>query len=258
MLHPAEQAHIGVGQVLGGRATLLDGGVGLVDPVQSMRSFNCVSCWSAAALPTLIEYARSFYPGQQRPPVIALTDRLPPSAHALLLERGWKQAVPRQLFMQRPAAPPPPAADVPIQPLAPELVEPFVALISRSFGWDTAFQQEQTVLYRRQVAEQIGRHYVALIDGTLVATTSILPSSLPHAASWGLYKVTTHPDYRGRGLATALISRAIHDALAAGGSDVFLYTDPASPAVSLYERLAFAPLFIRTFYIWPDPLRVPD
>jgi len=98
VLHPAEQAHIGVGQVLGGRATLLDGGVGLVHPGQAMRSFNCVSCWTAAALPTLIEYARSFYPGQQRPPVIALTDRLPSSAHALLIGWGWKQAAPRQLL----------------------------------------------------------------------------------------------------------------------------------------------------------------
>lgn len=255
MLHPAEQAHIGVGQALGGHVTLLDGGIGLVHPAQTMRSFNCLSCWSFAALPALSAYTLSFYPARQRPPVIALTDLLRPAAHALLVEQGWQPAAPRQLFMQRSAALLTRATDLPIHPLSAELVAEFVALVARSFGWDAAFEQEQAALYQHQVAQQIGLHYVVLIDGAVVATTSIIPARPPLATSWGIYKVTTRPDYRGRGLATALISRAIQDARAAGASDVFLYTDPVGPAVPLYEWLEFAPLFIRTFYIWPEPGR---
>lgn len=241
-----------MGQALGCEVALLDGGISLIHPTQTMRAFNCVSCWSPVALPALAEYARRCYPARQRPAVIALTDRLPRSAHALLTDQGWQPATPRQLFMQRPAAPPLPVAALPIQPLSPALIGEFVGLVAQSFGWDARLAQEQRTLYERQVAEQIGLHYVALLDGVVVATASIVPATPAPATIWGIYKVTTRPDQRGRGLATALLSRAIDDAQAAGADTVFLYTAPDGPAVSLYRRLGFTPLFMRTCYLWPD------
>lgn len=252
MLHPAEQDHIEVGRTLGCRIELLDGGVCVLHPHQQMRSFNSLSCWSAAALPRLTEQAISFYRSHGRDPVIALTDLLPTSAHAQLIDAGWQPLAPLQLFMQRSGAPPAPHssldADITIDQLTPELIEPFVALVARSFDWDAALQAQQVALYRRQVAERIGRHYVALADGALVATTSILPSAAPPTPSWGLYKVTTQPGYRGRGIATALLMRALQDAAAEGLERVFLYTRPDGPAVALYERLGFSTLFCRTLY----------
>ena len=251
VLHPTEEAHIGVGRAHGAQVEKLDGALALVHPAPAMRSFNCLSCWSPAALPRLMSDTISFYQARQRTPVIALTDRLPPAAHALLIEAGWQASAPRQLFMERSGPAPSARSDLTIRPLSPALIAPFAALIAESFGWSAALQAQQHPLYQNLLARKRGLHYVALIDDLLVGTASIEPAAAPYATSWGLYKVTTHPAYRGQGIATTLVIRALQDAAAAGARNVFLYTNPDGPAVSIYERLGFAPLFCRTLYLWP-------
>jgi ribosomal protein S18 acetylase RimI-like enzyme len=251
VLHPTEEAHIGVGRAHGAYVETLDGALALVHPAPAMRSFNCLSCWSPAALPQLMSHAISFYQARRRPPVIALTDRLPPAAHAMLIEAGWQASAPRQLFMERTGPGPGARADLTIRPLSPALIAPFAALIAESFGWSAALQAQQHPLYENLLARRRGLHYVALIDDMVVGTASIEPAVAPHETHWGLYKVTTHAAFRGQGIATTLVTRALQDAAAAGARNVFLYTNPDGAAVSIYERMGFAPLFCRTLYIWP-------
>jgi len=62
--------------------------------------------------------------------------------------------------------------------------------------------------------------------------------------------VFTLPAFRGRGLASALIRRAVSDSLAQGHHLTYIFTEPGSDAQRLYERLGFrtvAPHLIRGF-----------
>jgi len=60
--------------------------------------------------------------------------------------------------------------------------------------------------------------------------------------------VGTRPGYRRRGVATALVRRAIADFRARGRGVLFLDTWPGSGAERLYLRLGFQRAYIRTMY----------
>jgi GNAT superfamily N-acetyltransferase len=49
----------------------------------------------------------------------------------------------------------------------------------------------------------------------------------------------THPDHRGRGLATRLVTHAAHDLASEGHETMHLAVTESNPARALYERLGF-------------------
>ena len=51
--------------------------------------------------------------------------------------------------------------------------------------------------------------------------------------------VATSPDHRGKGLASAVVLRAVEEALASGHDFLFLVANDGSPAQELYARLGF-------------------
>jgi ribosomal protein S18 acetylase RimI-like enzyme len=109
-----------------------------------------------------------------------------------------------------------------MHPLAPESAREF---------WDDAL-----------AAAQRGERVVfgAWIDDLLVGTVSLLldlPPNQPHRAE--IAKMMTHPEYRGRGIATALLVAA--EAEAARRSRTLLVLDTATDggASVLYERLGY-------------------
>lgn len=63
-----------------------------------------------------------------------------------------------------------------------------------------------------------------------------------------LLAVGTLPRFRGRGLATALVRRAIADFSRRGQGFLFLDTRPGSGPERLYTRLGFRPAYVRSIY----------
>jgi GNAT superfamily N-acetyltransferase len=59
----------------------------------------------------------------------------------------------------------------------------------------------------------------------------------------------TEPEYRRRGLATALLVRAIADARERGAGPVLIGADPAGSPKQLYAALGFRPLFLHAEYL---------
>jgi N-acetylglutamate synthase len=55
----------------------------------------------------------------------------------------------------------------------------------------------------------------------------------------GVFDVVTHASQRGRGLASALIARALADAHADGATTAYLQVEATNPAVRVYEKLGF-------------------
>jgi GNAT superfamily N-acetyltransferase len=81
-------------------------------------------------------------------------------------------------------------------------------------------------------------HYLAAVDdaGAVRATAA--------SATWGrtagVYFVNTDPDWRGRGVGTAMTGAALRAAAAAGADRAFL--DASSLGLSIYRRLGFEPV----------------
>jgi ribosomal protein S18 acetylase RimI-like enzyme len=80
----------------------------------------------------------------------------------------------------------------------------------------------------------------AFVDGGLIATVSLLldsPPNQPHRAEIG--KMMTHPRWRGRGAATALLRHAEHLAAQRGRGLINLDTATEGGAAELYEKMGY-------------------
>ncbi|OGO52256.1 MAG: hypothetical protein A2148_06360 [Chloroflexi bacterium RBG_16_68_14] len=58
----------------------------------------------------------------------------------------------------------------------------------------------------------------------------------------------THPEYRHRGLATALIHRSVADCRERGAGHVVIVADPADTPKQMYAAMGFRPVAIKRSY----------
>ncbi|MDZ4769967.1 MAG: GNAT family N-acetyltransferase [Chloroflexota bacterium] len=114
-----------------------------------------------------------------------------------------------------------------------------------------------------ELAAGVNLGFVWVEDGRVVGNASIYPASLPAGAprAWIIANVAVHPDYRGRGIASALMSASMDTVRARSGSAtpiaILQVHDPNAVALHLYERLGFT--FERKFTTWraPSMTRIP-
>jgi GNAT superfamily N-acetyltransferase len=79
--------------------------------------------------------------------------------------------------------------------------------------------------------------YLARLDGRAVGACDLFES-----ARWGrVDSVVTRPEWRRRGVASALVARAVADSLTSGNFETYLFTEPGGVAERLYRRLGFVP-----------------
>lgn len=79
------------------------------------------------------------------------------------------------------------------------------------------------------------RLYIAYLDGQPAGAADLF-----HRDSWGrVESVTTHPDFRRRGVATTLVAHIVADSLALGNTETYLLVVPDSEAERIYRRLGF-------------------
>jgi GNAT superfamily N-acetyltransferase len=164
--------------------------------------------------------------------VEALGRRLAPELRAM----GWQATeylvmVHRTTVASRPA---PQVVEVDAAALRPKW-----ELGIRSAPW--AAENEQAVLQLleaqklRERAVHV-RYFAARIDGRLVSECSLFMD----AGVAQVESVHTLEEYRGRGLASAIIGHTIDQALSAGHGFVFLLADADGQSKELYRRLGFA------------------
>src|SRR5690606_26345182 len=92
------------------------------------------------------------------------------------------------------------------------------------------------------------RHFFAVRDGRLVAATSLFTG----AGGAGIYGVATTLAARGQGLASALVSHALHEARAAGYRIATLQS--SEMGYHLYRRMGFQECCRISIYEWqPGP-----
>jgi GNAT superfamily N-acetyltransferase len=96
--------------------------------------------------------------------------------------------------------------------------------------------------------------YLAYTEGQAVGTTHLICDE----ATAGIYAVGTLRGHRRRGVATALIVRALRDARAAGCDVIGLRTLAGSDAERLYARIGFAPVHESVLWTAPEaPVEPP-
>jgi ribosomal protein S18 acetylase RimI-like enzyme len=79
------------------------------------------------------------------------------------------------------------------------------------------------------------RWFLGYVDGEMAGYTSLISLE----AVGYLDSVVTMPEFRGRGLGAATVSRAIEASQVSGDQALFLLTEEDNPARRLYERLGF-------------------
>ena len=90
------------------------------------------------------------------------------------------------------------------------------------------------------------RYWMAYTEGAPTAFFSSWTSNHGIAVLDDLY---THPDYRRRGLATALVHHCVADVRASGAGPVALETDPADTPKNMYAAMGFRPLSLSHEYL---------
>ena len=97
--------------------------------------------------------------------------------------------------------------------------------------------------FRRTIPQGVYRAYIAEADGELLSTAAVLLQEYPPSISWKgarrgyVTSVYTAPEYRGRGLASALLRRIIRDARELDLGNLWLLASREGKAV--YKRLGF-------------------
>jgi ribosomal protein S18 acetylase RimI-like enzyme len=109
--------------------------------------------------------------------------------------------------------------------------------IARAEPWATDEEIVREVVDAGALWEQAGRarYFAARVDGAPVAATELYSDGRIAQVE----DVATLPAHRGRGHASAVVLRAVEEALAAGHDLVFLTADAADWPKELYTRLGF-------------------
>ena len=138
-------------------------------------------------------------------------------------------------------APPIPGGGVEVREIV-DLNDPFLEWYRASrndFGDETEYTLDVIdQLYRRDL-EEFGprglRFFVGFLGDTMAGLSTLL--SIDHVGY--IDHVVTKPEFRRRGVASALVLRVVDESRAAGDRLVHLLADEGDPPQRLYERLGF-------------------
>jgi GNAT superfamily N-acetyltransferase len=136
-------------------------------------------------------------------------------------------------------------SDVHVRPIRPDELPQLLALYRYLNPTDPELiaGPELDQLWRTIYTDPKLHYFVAKAGGRLVSTCalSIIPNLTRAARPYGLIEnVVTHPDYRSRGISTAVLREALGVAWAAGCYKVMLLTGRKDPAtIHFYEQAGF-------------------
>ena len=154
-----------------------------------------------------------------------------------------------RLLMRYPSCEPPPpmpktdatVETVPNETGRGEAAEWIETAVADDVGWP----DEQ--LWRK-VADREARYspcrlYLARLNGRPAGACDLF-----HYENWGrIDSVATWPEFRRRGVASALVAQAIADSLTSGSLETYLFTEPQGAAERLYLALGFVPWRMNVF-----------
>ena len=124
-----------------------------------------------------------------------------------------------------------------VEEVAPEDLLALREEVSRAEAWATDEEALREVLAASRIWGTIAnaRYFAVRVDGAPVSAAELYTDGRVAQVE----DVVTLPDYRGRGFASAVVLRAVEEALAAGVDLVFLVAGDDDRPKELYGRLGF-------------------
>ena len=119
-------------------------------------------------------------------------------------------------------------------------ITPLREAIVRAQPWATSEDVTRMVVEATRLAGREGnaRHFAVRTNGEVASAADLYSDGRTAQVE----DVATSAEFRGRGYATAVVLRAVEEALATGHDFVFLVADAEDWPKELYVRLGFAPL----------------
>ncbi|HWI64041.1 MAG TPA: GNAT family N-acetyltransferase, partial [Symbiobacteriaceae bacterium] len=214
--------------------------------------FNHASCIRVPAteVDLLIDAARTFFRAQGLPmcSLMVTPATRPSDLGARLYRQGFtSETNPVMLWNGMPVVPANPYVRVEQAP--PEQQSLVFELIRRVFF---PHATEQTLVTGRrgvQISYELGALNYVAFWGSRPAGAGML---FCHGGMGGIYNMCTLPEFRGRGIATAIMAAILRDAVALGCTHVGL--TPTSMGRPLYERLGFREIYQERYFVerFPD------
>lgn len=140
-------------------------------------------------------------------------------------------------------------APAPVTEVDAAALRPLREAIVGAEPWASSEEVTRMVVDSAQLAARAGsaRHFAVHVEGQVACAADLYSDGRTAQVE----DVATLPEHRGRGYATAVVLRAVEEAVATGHDFVFLVADADDWPKELYARLGFAPLghtwaFLRT------------
>jgi predicted GNAT family acetyltransferase len=165
-------------------------------------------------------------------------DRVGASCHGFLTRLGWESE--RLVVMVYRGPGERTAGDALVEEVDAGDLSDFRREIARAEPWAESEEVVEMLLDASLLWSEAGagRHFAVREDGRVVSATDLYSDGRTAQVE----DVATSPDSRNRGLASAVVLRAVEEAVASGHDFVFLTANDASWPKELYVRLGFEPI----------------
>ncbi len=169
-------------------------------------------------------------------------------------ERGWKTD--SFVYMVHRGEPPARANSVRVEEVERKAVDPLREVIIRAEPWGNDDEVVRQLLdsSARVAKAGLGRQFAVLVNGKPVSAADLYSDG----RTAQIEDVATLPEHRGRGLATAVVLRALADAIDAGHELVFLIADDKDWPKELYAKLGFEAVGRKFAFLRPPAQASPE
>lgn len=123
-----------------------------------------------------------------------------------------------------------------------------VDLVIRGFGFPAEWRRIMLSSLTEEAEDVVGQTLLADLNGKTAGVAALLRTGDQIA---GLYSVATAPEFRGRGVATALTLRCIESFRQSGDEVLTLQVQRGSDAQRLYEKVGFDTAYTLSQYSLP-------
>jgi GNAT superfamily N-acetyltransferase len=192
-----------------------------------------------------------FFRSRAVPSTIVLSPLADESLRTLLGECGYRIAELNSVLIRRISESEPftPPAGVLIERVTPETAKPWMRAIAQGFAQDITAAEEVLGGF---AALPGALAFLARIDGKVVGGCG--GRIIVEARIATLYGTATLPEFRRRGVQSALIAQRLHEAALAGCEYAVVSTKPGSGSQRNMERRGFRLAYTKTVMMreWPD------
>ena len=198
-----------------------------------------------------LDEVEEFYRSRRVPSTLVVSPMADSSLLALLAERKYRIAefnsvLIRPISDDEPFVPPP---GITVEPVTAASTADWARAVARGFSEHFPVPEET---FAGMPSLPGALAYLARVDGVVAGGAA--GRIIPQARIAALYGAATLPEYRRRGIQTALIARRLHDAAVAGCEFAVVSTQPGSGSQRNMERRGFRVAYTKVVMVrqWPE------